>query len=55
MQLVGIAGDELEAGVGVEPTHRSFADSRLTTWLTRPPANGETVTRGTTHCQNLLR
>ena len=28
---------ELEAGVGIEPTHRSFADFRLPTWQTRPP------------------
>src|ERR1051326_7733437 len=27
--------EKLEAGVGIEPTHKSFADSCLTTWLTR--------------------
>jgi hypothetical protein len=25
----------LEAGVGIEPTHRGFADLRLPTWQTR--------------------
>ncbi len=28
--------NEVEAGIGIEPMYRSFADSRLTTWLTRP-------------------
>ena len=27
---------ELEAGVGIEPTHTAFAEPRLTTWLPRP-------------------
>ena len=27
---------ELEARVGIEPTHRGFADLGLTTWLPRP-------------------
>ena len=30
-----LRGLRLEAGVGIEPTHKSFADSCLTTWLPR--------------------
>ena len=36
---------EMEAGVRIELTNRSFADSRLTTWLTRP---AETTLNNTT-------
>src|SRR5438477_3469948 len=28
---------ELEARVGIEPTHKAFAEPCLTTWLPRPP------------------
>ena len=27
---------ELEARVGIEPTHKGFADLSLTTWVPRP-------------------
>ena len=30
----------LEARVGIEPTHRGFADLGLTTWLPRPCQTG---------------
>jgi hypothetical protein len=28
---------EMEARVGIEPTHKAFAEPRLTTWLPRHP------------------
>ena len=28
--------EELEARVGIEPTHKGFADLSLTTWVPRP-------------------
>ncbi len=31
-----IRKDELEARVGIEPTHKGFADLSLTTWVPRP-------------------
>jgi hypothetical protein len=30
------AGWKLEARVGIEPTHKGFADLSLTTWVPRP-------------------
>ena len=35
----------MKAAVGIEPTHRSFADFRLTTWLRRQKAEDEIRTR----------
>ena len=32
----------LEARVGIEPTHKAFAEPRLTTWLPRHPRAVET-------------
>ncbi len=32
----GICLEELEARVGIEPTHKGFADLSLTTWVPRP-------------------
>jgi hypothetical protein len=29
-------GESLEARVGIEPTHKGFADLSLTTWVPRP-------------------
>jgi hypothetical protein len=29
-------GNLLEARVGIEPTHKGFADLSLTTWVPRP-------------------
>jgi hypothetical protein len=31
----------LEARVGIEPTHKGFADLSLTTWVPRPKNSGE--------------
>jgi hypothetical protein len=36
----------MEARVGIEPTHKGFADLSLTTWVPRP---------GRTACNNLLQ
>jgi hypothetical protein len=33
------ASMKLEAEVGIEPTHRAFAEPCLTTWLLRPKIN----------------
>ena len=32
----GNCTEELEARVGIEPTHKGFADLSLTTWVPRP-------------------
>ena len=32
----GIYSERLEARVGIEPTHKGFADLSLTTWVPRP-------------------
>ena len=50
---------EMEAGVGIEPTHRSFADFRLPTWQTRPPESGLKLPRASgerkiSHCRRPL-
>ncbi len=52
-KLIGGTRQELEAGVGFEPTHRSFADSRLTTWLTRPMQGAQKIPRAQAprHCK----
>ena len=34
--MLGIKGLRLEARVGIEPTHKGFADLSLTTWVPRP-------------------
>lgn len=35
LRLPANCANRLEAATGIEPVHRSFADSRLTTWLRR--------------------
>lgn len=35
--------ENLEARVGIEPTHKGFADLSLTTWVPRLKANRETL------------
>jgi hypothetical protein len=35
----GLTRLELEARVGIEPTHKGFADLSLTTWVPRPCLN----------------
>src|SRR5271169_1743134 len=42
------AGLGLEARVGIEPTHKGFADLSLTTWVPRPLLQKELSTRS--HC-----
>jgi hypothetical protein len=42
-------GDMLEARVGIEPTHKGFADLSLTTWV--PRLNPTSITKLGNRCQ----
>lgn len=42
-----VLDQEMEARVGIEPTHRGFADLGLTTWLPRRSCERAVTTRGT--------
>src|SRR5579864_8347432 len=51
----GNMGKMLEARVGIEPTHKGFADLSLTTWVPRPDLRTKEFTRGEQVNKNLER